>query len=82
MPTLGLDHCKSQPYSIRRGGATYGFFLHGSLDTTLVRGCWGSAKTGRTYIQVANEAMARLEANLSEHMKVNEYEFYDQFLKK
>ena len=38
-------------YSLRRGGATYNFLQHGSMETTLLRGRWTSSSTARIYIQ-------------------------------
>eukprot|EP00435_Cladocopium_sp_Y103_P044257 s197_g12.t1 len=38
-------------YSLRRGGATYNFLQHGSMETTLLRGRWSSTSTARIYIQ-------------------------------
>lgn len=38
-------------YSLRRGGATYNFLMHGSMEKTLLRGRWSSTSTARIYIQ-------------------------------
>jgi hypothetical protein len=39
------------PYSLRRGGATWHFQQTGSLDATVNRGRWLSARTARIYIE-------------------------------
>ena len=49
-----------QPYSIRRGGATWWFDRSGSLDQTVVRGRWQDAKTCRIYLDDARAALTRL----------------------
>ena len=46
-----------RPYSLRRGGATWWFSKHHSLDRILVQGRWQAAKTARVYI---NEGLAVL----------------------
>ena len=38
-------------YSLRRGGATYDFLQHNSMERTLLRGRWTSTSTARIYIQ-------------------------------
>ena len=51
-----------QPYSLRRGGATWHFAAGKSLDATIVRGRWQSSKTARIYIEdaVAAEVAAKM----------------------
>ena len=46
-----------RPYSLRRGGATFWFSKHHSLDKLLVDGRWQAAKTARIYI---NEGLSVL----------------------
>lgn len=46
-----------RPYSLRRGGATHYFQLHGRFDSLLVLGRWQAAATARIYI---NEGLAVL----------------------
>ena len=41
------------PYSLRRGGATWAFLQHGSMELVLLRGRWQSTKTARIYLQDA-----------------------------
>jgi len=57
LESLELLDSKFRPYSLRRGGATYWFSQHQSLDRLLISGRWASAKTARIYI---NEGLAML----------------------
>ena len=54
---LKLESFEFRPYSLRRGGATFWFAKHGSLDRILLQGRWMAAKTARTYL---NEGLAVL----------------------
>ena len=47
---LGLGSFNFRPYSLRRGGATFWFAKHGSLDRLLLQGRWQAPKTARIYI--------------------------------
>ena len=58
---LGLAHEKVTLYSFRRGGATHDFLEHGSLELTLLRGRWASARSARIYVQDAVAALAELQ---------------------
>ena len=42
-----------QPYSLRRGGATWHFRQFGSMSSTMERGRWKSMTTARTYVNTA-----------------------------
>ena len=55
--SLALGPWEFRPYSLRRGGATFWFSKHGSLDRILLQGRWMAAKTARTYL---NEGLATL----------------------
>ena len=57
LDALNLTTFKFRPYSLRRGGATYWFSKHQSLDRLLVQGRWASQKTARIYI---NEGLSML----------------------
>eukprot|EP00435_Cladocopium_sp_Y103_P050034 s2053_g15.t1 len=57
LEALGLQSWEFRPYSLRRGGATFWFAQHGSLDRILLQGRWMAAKTARTYL---NEGLAVL----------------------
>lgn len=54
---LKLEAFQFRPYSLRRGGATFWFLRHGSLDRILIQGRWLAVKTARTYL---NEGLALL----------------------
>ena len=53
---LGISCLNIKAYSLRRGGASYDYLLHGNMTRTLTRGRWESLKTGKLYI---NDAAAR-----------------------
>ena len=57
LSALSLDPWEFRPYSLRRGGATFWFGQHGSLDRILLQGRWMAARTARTYL---NEGLATL----------------------
>ena len=57
LSALSLDTWEFRPYSLRRGGATFWFGQHGSLDRILLQGRWMAACTARTYL---NEGLATL----------------------
>ena len=57
LESLGLLEWEFRPYSLRRGGATFWFARHGSLDKILIQGRWMAARTARTYL---NEGLAVL----------------------
>lgn len=57
LEALSLDSWEFRPYSLRRGGATFWFSKHGSLDRILLQGRWMAARTARTYL---NEGLAVL----------------------
>jgi hypothetical protein len=56
---LSLVDLQFQACSLRRGGATHFFRLSGSLDRTVLRGRWLSAKSARIYIE---DGVAQLSA--------------------
>ena len=57
LEAVGLQAWEFRPYSLRRGGATFWFGKHGSLDRILIQGRWMAARTARTYL---NEGLAVL----------------------
>ena len=57
LEALDLGQFGFRPYSLRRGGATFWFSKHQSLDRILVQGRWQAQKTARIYI---NEGLAIL----------------------
>ena len=48
-------------YSFRRGGATWHFLSHGSLEATLLKGRWISSSTARIYLQDAAATLSHLQ---------------------
>ena len=54
---LGFKEFSFRPYSLRRGGATFWFQQHGSLDKILIQGRWATQRTARIYL---NEGLALL----------------------
>ena len=48
-------------YSLRRGGATWSFLNHGSMERTLLRGRWSSSATARIYLQDAVAGVSDLK---------------------
>ena len=51
-------------YSLRRGGATWNFLHHGSMEKTLLRGRWSSTSTARIYLQEAAATVSHLQLTL------------------
>jgi hypothetical protein len=43
-----------QPYSIRRGGASWDFLVHQNKERTLFKGRWKGLRTAQIYVQLAN----------------------------
>lgn len=57
---LGLDSFGFRPYSLRRGGATFWFGKHGSMDRLLVQGRWSAPRTAKIYINEGVAILAQL----------------------
>ena len=55
--SLQLEAHEFRPYSLRRGGATFWFGKHLSLDRILIQGRWRTQKSARLYL---NEGLAVL----------------------
>ena len=55
----GLDPDIFQPYSVRRGGATFDYVDTGSHDRALLRGRWNSIRAARIYVREGEELLAR-----------------------
>ena len=67
---LDLIALSFRPYSLRRGGATYWFSKHGSLDRVVVLGRWQAQRTARIYI---NEGLATMAELTLPHRKLRPY---------
>ena len=57
---VGLESYDYRPYSLRRGGATHYFQLHGRFGSFLVQGRWQSASTARVYINQGIAVLAEI----------------------
>ena len=60
LEALNLQDYGFRPYSLRRGGATWWFAKHGSLDKILLQGRWAAPKTARIYINEGLSILAEL----------------------
>ena len=61
LQALDLQSFSFRPYSLRRGGATWWFNKHHSLDQILVQGRWQAAKTARIYLNDGLALLAELQ---------------------
>ena len=66
LQSLQLESFGFRPYSLRRGGATFWFTKHGSLDTILVQGRWQTPKTARIYLNEGLAVLAELKIPVSD----------------
>ena len=55
-------------YSLRRGGATWNFLFHGSMEKTLLRGRWSSTSTARIYLQDSAATVSYLQLGPHQRM--------------
>lgn len=62
---LGLGSFNFRPYSLRRGGATFSFAKHGSLDRLLLQGRWQAPKTARIYINSGLATLAEMKVPMA-----------------
>ena len=53
-------------YSLRRGGATWNFLQHQSMEKTLLRGRWASTASARLYLQDAAAMVAHLDLSANQ----------------
>ena len=58
-------------YSLRRGGATWNFLCHGSMEKTLLRGRWSSTSTARLYLQDATATVSHLQLSAAQRSQLN-----------
>lgn len=61
LEALKLEAFGFRPYSLRRGGATWWFSKHHSLDQILLQGRWQAAKTARVYLNEGLAALAEMK---------------------
>ena len=57
---LSLAKYQFRPYSLRRGGATFWFSKHQSLDQILVQGRWHTQKSARIYLNEGLSVLASM----------------------
>ena len=55
---LGLSRCRYVPHSLRHGGASADFLIHGSIERVQFRGRWKQMESLRTYVQSARALLA------------------------
>ena len=73
---LGLEKHGFRPYSLRRGGATFWFGKHQSLDKILVQGRWHTQKSARIYLNEGLSVLATMKIPVS---SPNIRPYYDVF---
>ena len=61
LEALHLQDFLFRPYSLRRGGATWWFTRHHSLDQILIQGRWQAPKTARIYLNEGLAVLAELQ---------------------
>ena len=75
---LKLDSFGFRPYSLRRGGATFWFSKHQSLDKILVQGRWHTQKSARIYLNEGLAVLATMKIPIS---SPNIRPYYEVFLR-
>ena len=65
LAALRLTHYNFRPYSLRRGGATWWFSRHHSLDQILIQGRWQAVKTARIYLNEGLALLAELQISMN-----------------
>lgn len=58
-------------YSLRRGGASWDFLQHQSLERTLLRGRWASTSSARIYLQDATAMVTHLRLSAAQQSAVS-----------
>ena len=61
LSAFSLESDRLNVYSLRRGGATWDFLSHQSMERTLLRGRWTSTSSARVYLQDAVAMVAHLK---------------------
>ena len=81
MESLGITSYGFRPYSLRRGGATWWFGKHHSLDRILLQGRWQGAKTARIYLNEGLSVLAQLQIGPKDKRLVSYLSVYTSHLK-
>ena len=66
---VSLDKFDFRPYSLRRGGATHHFSVHGRFDALLILGRWQAAATARLYINDGLSVLAEINIPWNRFLK-------------
>jgi len=66
---VGFDCIDYRPYSLRRGGATHYFTLHGRFDSILILGRWQAAATARLCLNEGLATIAELSLPMTRFSK-------------
>lgn len=61
LKALNLTKFEFRPYSLRRGGATFFFQQHQSMDRILIQGRWQTQKTARVYLNEGLAVLAQMQ---------------------
>ena len=70
---LGFHSKSYVPYALRRGGATFHFQQHQSLDLTVQQGRWACAKTARLYVDSGTCQLAHVSWTKVQSRRVLQY---------
>jgi len=66
LQAFALEDLLLNVYSLRRGGATWDFLSHQSMERTLLRGRWASTSSARVYLQDATAMVTHLRLDDSQ----------------
>ena len=69
----GLQADMFTPYCLRRGGATFDFFIHANLGCSLLRGRCMCSRTARFYIRQGEEMLSRVALRGAQQAKAEHY---------
>lgn len=67
LEVLGYPEGSFQPYSLRRGGATFHWVRTRNFETTMIMGRWQNPRTCRIYLDEARALSLQHEADASSH---------------
>ena len=75
---LRLTQYNFRPYSLRRGGATWWFSRHHSLDQILIQGRWQAVKTARIYLNEGLALLAELKIPTTDPILHHFFDYFQQ----
>ena len=70
---LQVKSSNFQPYSLRRGGATFDYLFHQDIKRTLMRGRWSDLRTARIYITEGQAMLTSLHLSQSALGQIKRY---------